>query len=55
MGAPKKSDRTSRTKQIQTYVSKDEDELLSWASEQVGITKAAFLRMAALKEARLLE
>lgn len=41
-----------RKTQIQTYVTEAENEQLQWAADELGITKAAFIRMMSLKAAK---
>lgn len=50
--AVKKPSKKVRKRQIQIYVSEDEDEQLEWAATEIGIPKASYVRMVALKDAK---
>lgn len=50
--ASKKNEDRLRGKLLQTKVSLNEDERITWAAQEVGINKASFIRMAALKLAK---
>lgn len=46
-----KRPKITRNRAVQVYVSMDEDEMIQWAADKVGISKAAYIRMVALKAA----
>lgn len=47
-----KPHKKKRDKQLQFYVSVEEDEQLQWAANEIGITKSSYIRMVALKAAK---